>query len=255
MEYSVFLNELQQSLVERGIDVASAQKHVTALTRTLTESDIKEVEQFRSREEFAELSDNLANAIKRRNAARTKANQESGNKTGSIAQPVQNRPVNDPKKERTSTALAQPEDGFETMEIGPKGKKIFWISLACLSPLLLILGLAFLAFFGALYALAFILIVGSLALMALIVAGGSAVAIVGLIYGVIRLFSVPSEGLYEIGLGIIIIGISTLVAILLYNLALRLMPFLIKKIGVFFKFCTKKIIQLYHYLRKECYKL
>jgi len=46
-------------------------------------------------------------------------------------------------------------------------------------------------------------------------------------------------------------GIALLVGILLYNFAIRLLPFTIKKVYKLFKFVIKKLKELFFYLRKE----
>jgi len=304
MEFNAFLNALKNALVERGIDSSSAQRHVTALARTFTESDIKEIQQYNSASEFSELADNLASAIKKRAAAKTTAAQaaspspqaapstsqkplpttvkqpqtapkkESPLNTASIPaadlqrrqpQPArpspapadashrrQNPPSQPPRKK---VAKPEPKDDIEAMEIHENGQRIFWIALACLSPVLLFLAVVFFGIFGFMYGAVAFSIVFCVTALILLVAAGSAVSLIGLIYGIIRIFSIPAEGFYEIGLAVVVIGIVTLCSILLYNLALRFIPKLFKLIHKLFLFSVTKIKELYRYLKKECYKL
>ena len=150
---------------------------------------------------------------------------------------------------------AQDDNDSEFMEVGENGKKIFWIAFACLSPLLLFFLLVYFGFFAALYVAVALAIVFCVIVLVLLVAAGSAVALIGLVYGVIRLFSIPAEGLYEIGLAIIIIGLVMLFGVLIYNLALRVLPLLFRQIKRLFLFTFDKLKALYYYLKKECYKL
>jgi len=136
-----------------------------------------------------------------------------------------------------------------------KGFYIFWITLVLTLPLTLALAAAFFgAFLGAFAGLA-AAIVGLIAVLIALVAVGSAVSLVGIIYGVTQLFSFRAAGIYEIGLGIIVIGVVMLVSILLYNIAIRFLPWVIKKVAVLFCFTCRKIVELFFFVRRECYKL
>lgn len=309
MEFNAFLNALKNALVERGIESSSAQRHVTALARTFTESDIKEIQQYKSVSEFSELADNLASAIKKRTAAKnaaqaaatapqamtgapqkssgqmTKQSQQAPKKEEPVPQhtastapiPVVDSPRRAPQQPprapstpidtahrrqtpppqppRRRPAKPAPKDDIEAMEIHENGQRIFWIAFACLSPVLLFLAILFFGIFGFMYGAVALSIAFCVVAVIFLVAAGSAVSLIGLIYGIIRIFSVPAEGFYEIGLAVVVIGLVTLCSILLYNLALRFIPRLFKLIHKFFLFSVAKIKELYRYIKKECYKL
>ena len=73
--------------------------------------------------------------------------------------------------------------------------------------------------------------VGFIALLIVIVGAGCSVSLIGIIYGAYKIVTgVVPVGLYEIGLGITIGSVASLIGILMYNAAIRLVPFLIKKI-------------------------
>ena len=59
-------------------------------------------------------------------------------------------------------------------------------------------------------------------------------------------------GLFEIGLGIVIAGVTMLVSILLYNLAVRLITKLFKPVKLLARFVNDKLIDLYYTIKKEC---
>lgn len=291
MEFNAFVTALKSSLVERGIDQNTADRYVTAVSRSFKEDDLKRIATYQKPNDFASLSDSIAVAIKRKLNTGDKPHTSSPQKPRTPARPENGsaeqsgRPQNQPRPAGDATAArrgapksftervadffrsfgsgsasgkeqrSRERDDSEILEVGENGKKIYWIAVICLSPLLLFLNLVYLAFFGLLYAAVAAAIVACVILLVGIVAAGSAVALVGLVYGVIRLFTIPAEGLYEIGLAIIIIGLVMLFGILIYNFALRVLPLLFGQIKRLFLFLTEKVNSLLYYLKKECYKL
>lgn len=86
------------------------------------------------------------------------------------------------------------------------------------------------------------------------VAAGSLVALVAVIYGVSQLFIVVPIGMFELGLGVAAIGITMFVGILMYNIAVRLLPFLLRQF-IRFQSVFKGFLQdLYYYVKGECYR-
>ncbi len=86
------------------------------------------------------------------------------------------------------------------------------------------------------------------------VAVGSLVALVAVIYGVSQLFIVVPIGMFELGLGVAAIGITMFVGILMYNIAVRLLPFLLRQF-IRFQSVFKGFLQdLYYYVKGECYR-
>ncbi len=160
------------------------------------------------------------------------------------------------KAETEDEALNQLPEYVEELEEEREGdhKKFYIIFFATL-PLTVILALAGFGLFAGVWAA---LACGIAVLMAALIgvsAAGAAVSLVGIVYGIIRLFDEVAVGLYEIGLGVLIAGITMLVGILMYNAAIRLFPFLIKKLFKLFKFVIAKLKELFYYLRRECSKL
>ena len=98
-------------------------------------------------------------------------------------------------------------------------------------------------------------IILSIVAMIGIVAAGSVVSLVGIIYGVTQLFSFVAAGVYEIGLGALVAGLVLFASVLLYNLALRFIPWLMKKIAKLLGYVCRKLKLLFYYIRRECYKL
>ena len=106
----------------------------------------------------------------------------------------------------------------------------------------------FVALFFGLIALIIILV----AVLAIAVAAGSGVALIGIGYGIIQLLSDPAIGLYETGMGIMAAGITMLVGVLIYNAAIRFIPWIMRKLKQLFKFILKKLGVLAEYLKGVC---
>ena len=143
---------------------------------------------------------------------------------------------------------------YEEEEPAPNST-MFWVLFAVSLPVTLPLALAGLAVFLAVWAAMIAMILAAVGALVVLTAGGSALSLVGIIYGVIQLFSVVPVGLYEIGMGIIIAGIIMFVGILIYNVAVRLLPFLMRMVWRLFCFVLKKLRVLFNFLRRECAKL
>lgn len=102
------------------------------------------------------------------------------------------------------------------------------------------------------YAVIAVLIVSLVALLVAVSVVGCVGTLAGLIYGIVKLFSVLPEGLYELGLALLILGITIAAGIAVYNLAIRFVPLLWK---LFTKFLNQKRADLRIYLNKvrtEC---
>jgi len=86
------------------------------------------------------------------------------------------------------------------------------------------------------------------------VAVGSLIALVAVIYGISQLFLVLPVGMFELGLGVAAIGITMFVGILMYNIAVRLLPFLLRKFIGFQSVFRVFLQDLYYYVKGECYR-
>lgn len=92
--------------------------------------------------------------------------------------------------------------------------------------------------------------------IAAIVGGGSVLATLSLIYGITQIISEPRYvGLHEIGLAMLFAGITILISVLLYNVAVRLIPFIYKLIGTGLKTLGKKVKALLVLAWKGCKSL
>ena len=74
MDVKTFATELARSLAKRGIKKELAVKHAVSLVRTFDEDDLREITAYTSSEDFADLSDSLADLIKEKDTDPTTEN-------------------------------------------------------------------------------------------------------------------------------------------------------------------------------------
>lgn len=131
---------------------------------------------------------------------------------------------------------------------------LYWVILLASSPIsLAIFGVIF-ALFGAVFGAMAVAVAGGVLAMLAIVVAGTAMSLVGIIYGVTQLFVSLPIGLFELGLGVVIGGVTMLSGILIYNFAVRLLPYLMRYWVVFLRFVLRQIRRLYRFIKKECAK-
>ncbi|MBQ3182271.1 MAG: hypothetical protein IJB57_01245 [Clostridia bacterium] len=135
-----------------------------------------------------------------------------------------------------------------------KGSPLFWTLFILTLPITVPLFLTVCAVFGVLYVAVTALIVAFAGAMIGVVACGTALALVGIIYGATQCFKALPIGLFEIGVGIALGGVTMLVSVLLYNIAIRYIPRLYKLVSRFGGWVFGGIGQLYNNLKKECGK-
>ena len=154
-----------------------------------------------------------------------------------------------PDAETASEGTKLPD--YVEKEVIPNSKK-FWLLFGVTLPITLPLALLGLSLFVAVWIALMLGNVAAIVAMIATAAVGAVVSLVGIIYGITQLFVSVPTGLYEIGIGVVIVGLVLFVCILLYNFAIRLMPFLIKRVFVLFKFTLSKLKARVNRIRKEC---
>lgn len=102
--------------------------------------------------------------------------------------------------------------------------------------------LAFLLIF-AFVAMLYALVIGSAIFLSIVYVAilvlGICFSLIPIGYGIYMMFKTVPIALYEIGIGIISVGITMLSCILIYNYTKRLVPFLYKLLKKLFKYCIK----------------
>ena len=122
------------------------------------------------------------------------------------------------------------------------------------SPILLPVFAIILALFAVGYISLGAVILASVIALICIIITGAGVSLIGIIYGIMQLFEAQYVGQFEIGLGICAAGVAMLVGILVYNFAIRFLPYVMRCLGTFFNFVFYKIKNLFRLLKMECAK-
>lgn len=289
-----FLFILRDELTRQGIAPAAAGRYVRAIEQTLSDDDISEIEALSDPSEIAELAHGIALIKKRSSEAAQPAAPDTPASAPadvparrSTAAPVPPEPDtgssdadndddmkvygSDPLPFSASDDVPDPGTDDEKFDeiIGDddllppessataRGKRIFWGIFAVTLPLSAVLLLLYFAVFGAAFAALCSLIILLVAALIGGVAAGTALSLTGIVYGITQLISVPSSapGLYEIGLGVGIAGVVLFGGVLVYNLAIRLIPLLIRCLASLFRFCTGELRSIFHRAKEACYKL
>lgn len=287
MELNIFMRELESALIERGISSETAKKHVSNLRRTFTNDDLSEIEAIQSASEIEQLADSISlilNKSTRSVVAQSQADninppaapsprpQNAQNAQTPQNRPAQSRPASagrsapppaarqpEPPVQRRRIDILDEEDDYYSYapekDVTTRGMIIFWVGLFLTLPLTL--GLASILFgaFGVVFVGLAALIVGLIGLLIAVAACGAGVSLVGIVFGITQLFTFVAAGIYEIGLGIMVAGAVLFVSVLIYNIAIRLLPWLISLIGNLLGWICGKLKNLFFVVRRECYKL
>lgn len=272
IDKQTFLDRLTAALIERGISQTDIQPYIERFDRFFDRMVMDERGGAQALEDIDNIADNIAAQVSERydeinrlaertmTVNRVQADDEPSD--GSLVpldddegtapySPVQAEPDEEPPAEMMeSTRLPD----YVEEEPSPNST-IFWVLFAISLPITLVIALAVIALFLLVWGGLATVIVGSIAVLIVIAAGGTALSLVGIIYGIIQLFSVVPVGLYEIGLGVIIAGVVMFAGILLYNFAVRLVPLLIRLVGRLFRYLYGRLKVLFNFLRRECAKL
>ncbi len=249
-----FLQTLLDELTKRGIPPASAAQYVRAIAQTLTDKDTEEIEQISDPADVAKLAQGIVMVKQRAAAQQAARDDEDGDMKVYHAGGASRREAAPPTDADYNEYIHDDEPEPET---SARGKWTFWLIFLCALPLVLALLLAYFGVFGAIFA-------ALCAVIVLLVAGliggaavGAVVSMVGIIYGITQLITEVSAapGLYEIGLGVTVGGAVLAGGIIIYNIAIRLIPLLIRLLASLFGFCTGKLRTLFHMAKEACYRL
>ena len=250
-----FLQTLQDELTKRGIPPASAVQYVRSIAKTLTDKDSEEIEQISDPSDVAKLAQGIVMINKQRTASQQQAAHEDDGDVkvyqgGGSARREVTPPTNADYEEYIHDDDPEPQ-------ASARGKRTFWLIFLCALPLILAFLAAYFSAFGVIFA-------ALCAVIVLLVAGliggaavGAVVSMVGIIYGITQLITAVSAapGLYEIGLGVTVGGAVLAGGIIVYNVAIRLIPLLIRLLASLFAFCTGKLRTLFHMAKEACYRL
>ena len=275
MDISEFADRLCSALTDRGISPEDAKAYIENLKKDLSPDDVASA----TEKEISESADMCAELIRKNkksvensaddalpSAEENKlANKEEKETEFAEAGPESYDSLNDTEENYFSKEIifeSEPdtvdtESRGDDCDVRPTPRGIAMLALVTViaSPLIIIIAALFLAPFIIMLAAETALTLLFICLLAGEAAVGAAASLTGIIYGIIKLFSVSSIGIYEIGFGIIIAGVTMICGILLYNASVRLMPWLFRKTAELFKYAFSKVKPYIREYKRRCEKL
>ncbi len=133
---------------------------------------------------------------------------------------------------------------------------LFAALLLLIAPVgVLAFGVSFIAFLAVFLALAAVIVL-MVGVIIAVVGIGSLISVASLLYGATQVLSNPRYiGIHEIGLGLLAAGITIFVSVILYNIALKLVPFIYAKLLTFINFSYRKTKEIFIKAKKGCENL
>ena len=132
-----------------------------------------------------------------------------------------------------------------------KNRTKFWIIFAATLPITVSILVATAGIFALIFFAIAILIILAVAALVAVTTVGTLLSLFGLIFGAAQMLASLPIGLYECGLAIMIGSGAMFVGILIYNFAVRLLPFAAHWLLVFMRYVYKKYRQLFVFVKKE----
>lgn len=249
-----FISLLHDKLVAAGMDATSAAEKCEKISQNfnkLTNDDAtkyyteanaemvaaKIIGDSHTKDAKADVKDKPTIVIPKPDGKTQKANEAE---TKSPAKSSDILIVKDREKARSHMSKGGKRKGQD--DDGRHPRLLLWLlALLCAPSILLVIALIV----GSTLAIAIAMagmIIALVTVIAAVVCGGSVLSVAALVYGITQIISEPRYvGLHEIGLAMVFAGATIAVSIVLYNIAVRLIPFLYKLIGKGLVLCRKKI--------------
>lgn len=276
MDISVFSNLLRSELIKNDIPKEQADRYIQTICNSLSPEDISDTTEV----DIVRLAKLCKSQIQKDKAANdiigadtddaaddaddeeiiisnviVEDAEDDTDSTEDIQFSQADRKTEPPSVHVGAVAAAKPDSNRAQSQSKPKRTSMFVLITAVSSPLWLASAVIAAAPFIIMFMLEIALVASLVCLIAAFAALGTAASLTGIVYGIVKMFSVPAVGLYEIGFGIIIAGVTMICGILLYNGIVRFMPWLFKKSGLFVKFVFSKIKPLLSEYKRRCESL
>ncbi len=162
----------------------------------------------------------LSSLIDRHNKKTTPADEFNEDKKSAEEYEVHKLDVSENRESKSKEIKVRKESKFwANLEKCPKGLRVI---LSYLLPFLIFVGMVLLT------CVTVAVVTACIAIMLAITVAGIVLFIAGLLYGISQLNVFPAAAYYEIGVGLIIGGVSALLTVLFYNVVTRLLPFALK---------------------------
>lgn len=249
LEARTFLSLLHEKLLRLGLDDIRAREEVSTFrNRMNSDPRLNNFVVRATSEDVAQMAERIyAGIIVRSNSPERGESAKYGEMAANIV--TENFPVQSPadKAEEARLDFEQRTDYIGSLwrklkkKIDRNPASRAWI--AVIIPLVIILTALITALFaGAWLALA-ALLVGLFALTCAIAVGGTVVSVAGIIYGVVQLFTGAAPiGWYEIGLGVIIIGMTIFSGVVFFNCSVRFVPIFMRQLGSLLRIFFRKVL-------------
>ncbi len=237
MNKQEFLKQLQEAFTKYEIPASKSDKYFKKFEKLINNIEEKDLE---AKIEELGTPDDIAKKFKE------------------LIEEKDSKAKEEKKNEPASPAIEENGETRENEVVSLRGKYIFIGGVVLSSPIWLTLSIILIGFFGVIYAAMIAIDVAIAVFLSFFIIVGGIASFSAIIYGVIGLLpgAVASYiGMYELGLGLMILGTLIVVSILLHFFVVKVTPLVFRQTTRFFKFLVKKIIKLVKFLRKECDKI
>lgn len=237
MNKQEFLNQLREAFIKYEIPESKSQKYFKKFEKLIDE--VEEKDQEAKIQEFGS-PDEIAKKFK---------------------EVIEEKKEKDKAKKQVSTEKEVPTDQ-EIVEknevVSVRGKYFFIGGLVLTSPIWITVSAFVLAVLAILCCAMIVVDIAIAVVMTAAIIVGGILSASSIIYGVIALLpgAVASYiGMYELGLGLIILGALIVSGILLHFFVVKVTPIVFKSSIKLVKFLVKKLIHFIKFVRKECDKI
>ncbi len=241
MNKQEFLQALEEKLTEKGLTHEQTRRQVEQFDRYLSVLPVEQLNEQLAGIDPDAVAENIRDLL-----------QAEATQPPVAADPAAVAEFEVASAEEIPLTEEEPAPARRALRRKVPGSPLFWalffLTLPIWGTLLLTLTALFLCGYAALIAL----IVGFVLALVVVAVAGTALSLYGIIYGIIQTFTQLSAGLFEIGLGVGVGGASMLGGILLYNAAIRLLPWLIRLVTKLVRYTWRKLADLYYFIKKEC---
>ncbi len=172
---------------------------------------------------------------------------------GSVIKLTEEEQINEiAEKTFKPSALSKKKIKFEALDIeSTHSSPLFWVVMILTLPFTVPIAAVLLILFAAVCVAIAVLIASLFLALIAVVAAGSVSSVAVIIFGILQIFTELYAGIFEIGIGVSMIGATMFLGIILYNIAIRFLPFLIRNWSKLYRFILKKIRRMIYFFRKE----
>lgn len=223
MDIFEFTDRLCHKLDDMGISSKDCEEYIEAIKMTLSEEHIASATDA----DIEKAVNTCVTLYRKKHPEYTETTEEDRSDT--LTFDLSNENCDESESFSPMDTIDFPE--YEEAKPGARGIFMTVLITVLTSPLWAVAAILFILPFIVLFAIEMALTAVFIGLLSGGCAAGTAASLTGIVYGVAQMFSAPSIGLYEIGFGIILVGITLMFSVLAYNGAVRLMPFVFRKTG------------------------